>query len=176
MGTPVATLPAGLTVLAEARWSEPDDTPPPVAGFIISSFSPLVADVARRCLGARPSPPPTGGARCAIVLATSCGDVTSAVTVAVAVDTGERVGPLLFFQSVPNAVAGYVAARAGLTGPVVCVSAPDNSLVEGLAEAELLLADGDADEALVIAVDQDPDRAVALLVTVEEPEVRGGEE
>ena len=35
---------------------------------------------------------------------------------------GDRVGPLLFFQSVPNAVAGHVAARWGLTGPVVCLS------------------------------------------------------
>jgi 3-oxoacyl-(acyl-carrier-protein) synthase len=86
------------------------------------------------------------------------------------VDTGARVGPLLFFQSVPNAIAGYVAAREGLTGPVVCTSPQPGTaaetLAEALAEAELLIADGDADEALVVLVEltEDRDRAVAVLV------------
>jgi hypothetical protein len=82
------------------------------------------------------------------------------------VDTGERVSPLLFFQSVPNAVAGYLAARWDLTGPVVCVS----GMSAGLGIAALLTDDADADEALVIRVDlaaagDGLDRGAAVLVT-----------
>jgi hypothetical protein len=82
------------------------------------------------------------------------------------VDLGQRVGPLLFFQSVPNAVAGYLAARWGLTGPIVCVGGLD----AGLDIAALLIQDADADDALVVQVDlgttdDDRDRAAAILVT-----------
>lgn len=156
----------GLAVLAEARWPEPGDgAPPPLPGFILSSFNPLVAAVARRCLSRRPDPAATP-TRTAVVLASRCGDVTSAVHVASLVDSGTRVGPLFFFQSVPNAVAGYVAAREGLTGPVVCTSPARDGLADALAEAELLIADGDADEALVVLAEQAgaADPALAALV------------
>jgi hypothetical protein len=140
---------AGLAVLAAAAWPEPGDGElPKLAGFVHSSFNPLVAATAGRCLqrrGERAPAPVT-----AIVLATSLGDVASAAHVAEAVDTGGRVGPLFFFQSVPNAVAGHVAARWRLTGPVVCVDSTDAALTV----ARLLLADGDADEVLVILLEQ----------------------
>ena len=66
----------------------------------------------------------------------------------------------------PNAVAGYLAARWDLTGPVVCVSGTR----AGLDVAALLLDDADADEVLVVTVDLavtggGPDRAAAVLVT-----------
>jgi hypothetical protein len=163
---------AGLAVRAAAGWPEStvDVEPPAVPGFIVSSFSPLVAEVAQRCLsrayGGPPADPRRGG-RTAIVLMSPLGDVASAVHVARAVDAGNRVGPLMFFQSVPNAVAGYVAARWQLAGPVVCLSCgPD-----GLDVAALLVDDGDADEALVVLVEQapvegGPDRAAAVLIGV----------
>jgi hypothetical protein len=102
----------------------------------------------------------------AIVLVTALGDVTSAARVAAAVDAGKRVAPLLFFQSVPNAVAGYLAARWHLTGPVVCVS-ETGAAVDA---AALLLDDADADEALIVRADLGVtggarDRAAAILVT-----------
>lgn len=155
---------AGLPVLASACWPETaaDREVPPVAGFIESSFSPLIAEVAQRTLRRRaPSAAVT-----AIVLATVLGDVTSAVRVAAAVDAGRRVPPLLFYQSVPNAVAGYVAARWRLTGPVVCVSGTSAALDI----AALLIEDGDAEEALVVHIDigvadGEGDRAAAILVT-----------
>jgi hypothetical protein len=63
-------------------------------------------------------------------------------------------------------VAGYLAARWNLTGPVVCVSATD----AGVDVAALLIGDADADEALVARVDLASadggrDRAAAILVT-----------
>jgi hypothetical protein len=161
-----------LTKISEGRWPEaPDDELPALPGFIASSFSPLVAEVAERCLRAHHGEPPVAparGERTAIVLVSASGDAASAAQVARAVDTGARVGPLMFFQSVPNAVAGYIAARWGLGGPVVCLASPDG----GLAAAALLIEDGDADEALVVFAEQatDPtgrDSAVAVLVRPE---------
>jgi hypothetical protein len=143
------------TILAEARWPEPGDpaTPPPIAGFVVSTFSPLVAAVAERCLDRAPTIPPGT----AIVLVTARGDVASAAHVADAVDTGARIGPLMFFQAVPNAVLGHVAARHGLDGPVICLApCTRDPLAEGIAEV------GRA--GLVIVADSDPDRARAVLV------------
>jgi hypothetical protein len=158
---------AGLTVSASAYWPETgaDAEVPALAGFIESNFSPLLAEVAARALRSRAQPQPSGSVT-AIVMVTALGDVTSAVRVAAAVDAGRRVPPLLFFQSVPNAVAGYLAVRWHLTGPVVCVS----GIRAGLDVAALLIDDADADEALVVCVDLavtrgDRDRAAAILVT-----------
>jgi Beta-ketoacyl synthase, N-terminal domain len=158
---------AGLPVRAAASWPETDadGEVPALAGFIESSFSPLLAEVAARALRRRARPQGSGNVT-AIVMVTALGDVTSAVRVAAAVDAGKRVSPLLFFQSVPNAVAGYLAVRWQLTGPVVCVS----GIRAGLDVARALIEDADADEALVVCVDLavtsgDRDGAAAILVT-----------
>jgi hypothetical protein len=123
-----------------------------------------LAEGAGRALRSRPEPPAPGTVT-AIVMVTALGDVTSAVRVAAAVDAGARVLPLHFFQSVPNAVAGYLAVRWQLTGPVVCVSGTD----AGLDVAALMIDDADADEVLVVSVDLalnsgDRDRGDAILV------------
>ncbi len=164
---------AGLVTLACASWPEStvDSTPPELPGFIVSSFSPLVAEVAGRCLARGPD----GTATTAIVLASALGDLASAVHVAAAVDAGTRVGPLMFFQSVPNAVAGYVAARWRLTGPVVCVADP----ADAVAVARTLIVDGDAERALVILVEQShhdtgSDVAAAVLVAAHPSADEGG--
>ena len=158
---------AGLVARSAASWPEDaaDDEVPPLAGFIESAFSPLLAEVAARALRRRPEPA-VPGVVTAIVIVTALGDLVSATRVAAAVDAGKRVSPLLFFQSVPNAIAGYLAARWDLTGPVVCVS----GMSAGLGIAALLIDDADADEALVVRIDlavagDGLDRGAALLVT-----------
>ncbi|MGN9917485.1 beta-ketoacyl synthase chain length factor [Micromonospora palomenae] len=157
-------------VLAEARWPEPGDGPPPaLPGFVHSPFAPLVAAVADRCLtrryGTRPAP---SGTTRAVVLVSAAGDRPSAAHVRATVAAGGRVGPLFFFQSVPNSVAGHVAARWGLDGPVVCLSPTGDPRADGLAQADLLLYDGDADEALLVLMEEAPDGtptgAVAVLL------------
>jgi hypothetical protein len=165
---------AGLVVLSAASWPEgaADGEVPPLAGFIESNFSPLLAEVAARALRRRPEPAAPGVVT-AIVIVTALGDITSATRVAAVVDAGQRVSPLLFFQSVPNAVAGYLAARWDLTGPVVCVS----GMSAGLGIAALLIDDADAGEALVIhgdlaAAGDGRDRGAALVVTRPDRPVR----
>ncbi|WP_412542468.1 beta-ketoacyl synthase chain length factor [Longispora sp. K20-0274] len=154
-----------LEVLAEVVWPA-GEKPTPIAGFVASSFSPLAAGAAERCLTGYPM---TGLERTAVVIVSTSGDLGTASGVATAVDAAKRVGPLLFFQSVPNAVAGHIATRWGLTGPVVSVCPLGEPLEDGLELAALLIEDGDADSALIVHVEQEPDSAQAVLV-------RGGEQ
>jgi hypothetical protein len=167
---------AGLSVRAAGAWPEgpADGEPPQLPGFVVSSFSPLFAAAARRCLERRPEAAPD--AVTAVVVVSALGDVASAVHVAAVVDAagggggaqgGGGLSPLMFFQAVPNAVAGHVAAKWGLFGPVVCVA----DTAAGVEVAALLVEDGDADEVLLVRVDQATagagarDRAEAVLVS-----------
>ncbi len=161
----------GMAELASAWWNGAE--PPPVAGFVTSAFSPLAAAVAELCLADYFGTPPADharGERTGIVLVSSTGDLATCTAVATAVQAGRRVPPLLFYQSNHNAVAGYLAARWGLCGPVVCTmpgraAGTGDPLSRAEAEAaicaELLLADGDAEAALVIAVNAFLDGTVA---------------
>jgi 3-oxoacyl-(acyl-carrier-protein) synthase len=169
----LSTTDGGLVVLSSAEWPVDGDTAPtPIAGFVVSAFNPLVAEVADRCLRAHYGQPPADaerGKRTGVVLASVRGDTTTADTVADAVLAGRRVPPLLFFQSNPNAIVGHVTARWGLGGPVVCTSPADDALADGLTVAALLLADGDATEVLVITAELGEagggSRAVAVLLS-----------
>ena len=134
-----------LRVLAEARWPEPGDgAPPGVPGFVESQFNPLAAAAAERCLDRTGVLSGTTG-----VVVVTAGDRVSADAVERLVAQGKRVGPLFFFQSVPNSIAGWIAAKWDLRGPVVCVT--DG----GFDEAALLIGDGDADQMLIVQVAAD---------------------
>ena len=154
-----------LVKRAEAHWPMPgDESVPALAGFVASDFSPLVAEVARRCLEQV-----TVSARTAVIIVSATGDLQTAAAIAQAVDSGQRPGPLLFYQAGPNAVAGYIASRHGLTGPVVSLGPQGPGMDDGLEVARLLVRDGDADEALIISIEQklvtgEMDRASAQLV------------
>ncbi|HET9143209.1 beta-ketoacyl synthase chain length factor [Actinophytocola sp.] len=145
-----------LTVLAQARWPEPADREvPQVPGYVLSSFSPMVFAAADRCLRRHYRQPPAAGGATAVVLVSASGDIASANHVARTVDSGGRIGPLFFYQSVPNSIAGHVAARWGLGGPVVCLCpTTGDPMADGLAEAALLIETGEAELALVVLVEQ----------------------
>lgn len=147
-----------LTVLARGSWPHgPDDVLPALPGFVVSTFSPLAAAAAYRCLerffGSPPAPAGLGE-RTGVVLASASGDIATAVAVATAVDEARRVPPMLFYQSNPNAIVGYITARWGLAGPVVCTCPAGDVMTDARDSAALLVADGDADAVLVIAVSQ----------------------
>jgi hypothetical protein len=158
-------------VLATSEWPAWPQTPlPGIPGFIISSFSPLAAELAERCLRRHFGDPPADpdrGRRTAIVLASTTGDMATAAAIASAVDHGRAVPPLLFYQSNPNAVVGHIAARWGLAGPVVCTIPVRRGLADAMDSAALLIENSEADAALVVLADQggpDGDRGVATLV------------
>ena len=120
-------------------WVAEDGEPPVVPGFVLSAFNPLVAAVADRCLTehyAKPPEPPGDRQRTGLVLVSRGGDRVSAEHVRQTVADGNRLGPLFFFQSVPNSIAGHVTARWGLGGPVVCISPVGPPVAEGIAEAD----------------------------------------
>lgn len=128
-----------------------------VPGFVFSVFNPLAAVVAERCMSRLTEP---REARTGIVLV-SDGDSVSAEHVRQAVAEGKRIGPLFFFQSVPNSIAGWIAAKWDLRGPVVCVT--DG----GEDEAAVLIGDGDADQVLIVEVGAD--QASARIVSGGDP-------
>ncbi|MFJ8473364.1 hypothetical protein [Kitasatospora sp. NPDC094011] len=169
MTTPATT---ALRVLAEARRPGPDlpGPPPPLPGFAPDGLGPLIADTADHCLHAHHGPPPAPG-RTALLLASASGDLATARAIDRSAAPGRRPAPLLFFQSNPNAVLGHIAARWGLTGPVVAIgpteAVPGTVPEDAYELAALLLADGDAERVLVIAAEQtaDGDHAVAVLLT-----------
>ena len=146
-----------LVVLATGKWPEPgDDAPAGVPGFVQSAFNPLAAAAAERCLQRAGEVTGVVG----VVLETA-GDRVSAAAVEQLVAAGKRVGPLFFFQSVPNSIAGWIAAKWDLRGPVVCVT--DG----GLDEAAVLIGDGDADLVLIVRVQAD--EAFAQIVSGGDP-------
>lgn len=163
-----------LTTLAHTVWPTPeDDEAPKLPGFTASPFGPIIAHVADRCLsahhGAHPAPTERGE-RTAVVLVTRLGDMATEAAVTGSVDSGKPASPLLFYQSVPSAVLGVVAARWGLGGPVICISPAGDALADGMDLAQLLVEDGSADDVLLVLVelatrDGQPDRARGLLVT-----------
>jgi 3-oxoacyl-(acyl-carrier-protein) synthase len=148
----------GPATLASARWpAGPGDTLAQLPGFVVSSFSPMAAQAAQRCLSDFFGPPPVPAVfaeRTGVVLASVTGDIATAAAVAAAVDEGRRVPPLLFFQSNPNAVAGFLTARWGLAGPVVCTCPGGDALADARRSAALLITGGDAAAVLVIIVAQ----------------------
>lgn len=150
--------PDGLVVLSRAHWpAAGSDELPGLPGFIVSSFNPLVAEVARRCLSqffGEPPVDPARGERIAMVLVSPTGDIATAAAVAAAVDQGRRVPPMLFYQSNLGAVVGFVTARWGLAGPVACVCPSGDPLTTARDCASLAVADGDADAALVVIASQ----------------------
>jgi 3-oxoacyl-(acyl-carrier-protein) synthase len=162
-----------LTVLSQALSPVPGEAEPgPLPGFVGSSFSPLVAGVADRCLaGYFGAPPvdPARGERFGLVLATVRGDVQVARMIAGTVDAGRRMSPLLLFQSVANGVLGHVAATWRLGGPVVCSSPVGEPAADAMDQAADLIDSGDADLVLVLTAEQATaagraDHATAALV------------
>jgi hypothetical protein len=140
-----------MKTVAEGRWDGGE--PPGVPGFVGSAFNPMVVAAAERCLAQVETEALTG------IVLVSDGDRVSADHVREAVAEGKRIGPLYFFQSVPNSIAGWIAAKWDLRGPVVCVTEG------GLEEAGLLLDDGDAEQVLIVEVDAD--HAFARMVSGE---------
>jgi 3-oxoacyl-(acyl-carrier-protein) synthase len=89
------------------------------------------------------------------VLTSTSGDIGTATAIADALDSGRRMPPLLFYQSNPNAVAGYIAARWGLSGPVICTIVAGDALADAMGCAAELIEDGEATAALVIDASQE---------------------
>ncbi|MFF1676954.1 beta-ketoacyl synthase chain length factor [Streptomyces sp. NPDC058256] len=129
---------------------------PNVPGFVLSRFSPLVAEVAGACLGDPGTEHDlTAGraGRTAIVLATTYGDTTTSDVATQRLVAGKVHSPLLFFQSVTTSILGHLTKRYGITGPISCISAGTDPAAEALQLADLLLDEEEVEQVLVIGVE-----------------------
>jgi hypothetical protein len=128
-------------------------------GFVESTFSPLVYAAATRCLdednardGDAPEPAELD-AGTAVVLASIFGDTTTADVASQRMVSGRVHNPLLFYQSVPSAVLGYLSRERRIIGPMSCIS-PVGSLVDALFDtADLLCFEWDVRRVLLIGVE-----------------------
>ncbi|MCD0449755.1 hypothetical protein LO762_11225 [Actinocorallia sp. API 0066] len=158
---PGATAPGrvALTVLARAQWPpEGDPAPrlPEVPRWDVSFLAPLLMAAAEPCLTAAFGPPPlpeADGRRVGLVLAATRGDTVTQAAIDAATAAAERVPKHLLFQNVPSTAPGHLAALWGLTGPFVTLLAVGGPLAAARERAARLIAAGDADRVLAVALD-----------------------
>ncbi|MFC5718949.1 hypothetical protein ACFP1Z_01980 [Streptomyces gamaensis] len=125
---------------------------PDIPGFVLSVFSPLVNEAARRCL-ADPRVGEVAGPRTALLLGSVYGDSTTSDTASRNLVAGDVRNPLLFYQSVPTTVLGNIARDHGITGPTISLSATGDPRHELRETAELLFLTDEVDAALLITVE-----------------------
>ncbi|MGK5693433.1 ketosynthase [Streptomyces sp. URMC 128] len=131
-----------------------EDGPPTVPGFIESRFNPLVRAVVDRCLAdAAPARPERFADRTAVLLLTLFGDSTTTDLAGRRLQEGRAHNPLLFYQSVPTSILGFVSREHGLRGALTCLSVDAASMPEAFETAELMLADEEVDQLLIVGVE-----------------------
>ncbi|MDX3688924.1 hypothetical protein PV726_00970 [Streptomyces europaeiscabiei] len=144
--------PLGLLTTASATHGtgrDGDIRLPRLPGFVESAFSPLVYEVAARCLTERPG----DGSRTAVALASLMGDTTTADLASRRVVSGRVHNPLLFMQATANSVLGHISREFRITGQMFSLSVLDDPVTELLAMADLLLEDPELDQVLVVGVE-----------------------
>ncbi|APU13369.1 MULTISPECIES: hypothetical protein [Actinoalloteichus] len=129
---------------------------PPLPGFAMSRFSPLVAETARRLLRAAAARAPIDGGATGIVLATLFGDSTTVDQHTRRQLRGLPHNPLFFYESVHSAGVGMVGIEHGISGPVSCLSLRRDFTAEALASADLQLDDDGVEQVLLIGVELAP--------------------
>jgi hypothetical protein len=165
--------------------------PPPVPGFIESPFNPLVNLVLREAIGDRDVRRDTG-----VLLGSVAGDGGTADLASRNLVTGRVRNPLLFYQSIPNSILGYVSREFGITGPMACVAGAGALYPDLLEMADLWLdrpglrrvlvvdvelagnprsraayagpGDGELDAAVALVLAREPERAGVPVVTLRE--------
>lgn len=137
------------TALAGPRAGVP---PRPVPGFVSSAFNPYVSDVAARCL--RVAQQGEGRRlRTAIVLASLCGDATTADLACQQLADGRAINPLLFYQSVPTSILGHLAREFPVIGSVTSLASTGGIAADLVETADLMVSQDETDQVLLIGVE-----------------------
>ncbi|AOS62168.1 beta-ketoacyl-[acyl-carrier-protein] synthase family protein [Actinoalloteichus hymeniacidonis] len=128
---------------------------PPVPGFAMSRFTPLVVAAARAAWkqGARHR---YGGHRTAIVLATMFGDAMTADQHTRRQFDGLPHNPLFFYESVLSSCVGMIGIEHGIGGPISCLSLRRDFTVEALTAVDVLLDEESIDQVLLIGAELAP--------------------
>jgi hypothetical protein len=154
--------PWGIGVEAMLGWLDGDREAtlrvPPVPGFIESTFNPLVYHTVKSLLAGA-----AGAAATGVVLGSELGDTTTSDVASQNLARGRIRNPLLFYQSIPSSILGYLSRELGITGRMSCVSS-GTLLADLLEMADLMLADPRTEQVAVIAIELAPNpRTEALL-------------
>ncbi|MQS06045.1 ketosynthase [Streptomyces alkaliphilus] len=156
--------PALVVGAAAIAWPVSGDGPPAVPGFVESRFNPLVRAAVDRCLDdAAPARPERFTGRTAVLLLTLFGDATTTDLAGRRLQAGRAHNPLLFHQSVPTSILGFVSREHGLRGALTCLSVDAASLPAAFETAELILADDEVDQLLLVGVELVPTRRAAAV-------------
>ncbi|MCZ8516859.1 hypothetical protein O9H85_31760 [Paenibacillus filicis] len=123
---------------------------PIVPGFVKSNFSPLVYHNIKKLMETCTL---NKGSRTAILLGSIFGDsITDDLSVCNSVQR-QPLDPLLFAQSIPNAVLGFISRQFNMTGTFSCITSMDPLLTVMLEMSELLLCSDDADQVVLTAAE-----------------------
>lgn len=134
--------------------SSDEDAPPGVPGFIESRFNPLVRQAVDLCWSdAKPAGPDQFADRTGVLMLTSFGDATTTDLASKRLLEGRVRNPLLFYQSVPTSILGFITRELGITGPLTCLSVHDGNTRDAFEMAGLMLTDGTVDQLLLIGVE-----------------------
>jgi hypothetical protein len=127
-----------------------------VPGFIESGFNPLVQQCfAPHFANGKVKDP----RRLAVVLGSTFGDTTTADLASMNLLQGKIHNALLFYQSVPNSILGYLSREQNLTEMFTCFAGYGHTAYAGLSLAELYLGMDSVEQVLVIGVETRSDRA-----------------
>lgn len=155
-GTQAAQLLAHVAGAATTRC----DVAPPVAGFVGSSFNPIVYSCIKTLAAGAGIPQP---ARTAIVLASGLGDAWTLDAASQCAVQGDRVSATLFYQSVPVSILGYAARELGIQGGLLSVSGLPDPWHEALELCRCLLQVGEVRAViLLVAATPGSERAQAI--------------
>ncbi len=157
---PWGTQAAQLLAHAAGAIATRRDVAPPVAGFVGSSFNPIVYSCLKTLAAGAGIPQP---ARTAVVLGSGLGDAWTLDAASQCVVQGGRVSATLFYQSVPVSILGYAARELGIQGGLLSVSGLPDPWHEALEFSRCLLQAGEVRAViLLVAATPGSERAQAI--------------
>jgi len=129
-----------------------DDSLKPLRGFVRSNFNPLVYHSAVRAYE-KAQLEPLSAERKGILLGSLFTDAITEEESMKDLVQGKRLSPIMFPQSVPNAIVSVIAKQLEIHGPMSCVSVSRNSIFQLLDQASIWLDDDDVDVVLITFCD-----------------------
>lgn len=147
--------------LTAVKRMEAGTTVPPVRGFVRSEFNPLIYHAGRAAyeqaeLATSGIPPERRG----VLLGSLFGDAVTEQESWRDLLAGRKISPIMFPQSVPSAIVGYLARDLDIRGPMSCIGTASMGAYSMLLQAADWLFEDDADAVLLLFCDVPSHRAV----------------
>lgn len=132
---------------------------PAVRGFVRSTFNPLIYYSAKQAAEASGIASELPAERKGILLGSLFVDALTEEETWRDLIQGKKLSPIMFPQSVPSSVIGYLAKELNIHGPMSCMGARRNGLRLLLQQAIDWIEDDEADAVIVVCCDTPSIRA-----------------